>query len=615
MYAQSPGNVDDADLILWLKADVGVREGDGTAAEVNDGVGEWRDNSPNDNDAENAVAVRRPIYRTNIINGNPALEFNGTKFLDTEDISGIGDDESFIIFLVFKQNSFIAGGNDALGTFIIDRPTATNNLTSFKIINTDKYFYQRREDDGDNLGGPTSVTPANTTSFVIADYYRHTTSDREGIYLNGAQDIDQACTNGDITGPRIRIGNHATNIDDGGINGYFAEIIVFDASLSNTERQRVESYLAIKYGITLTSTINYVRSDGTTIYPSTGSHSGYVNDIAGIGEDDDSGLDHDNSKSQNANSVVRVYNPDELDNGNFLVWGSNNGSLTIPNTTDVDGTTIKRRLSRVWRVAETGNVGNFTIEFDLSAVPGAKTQAALRLLIDRDGDGFTDNDRTPLSGTLAGNIFTVNVAEGNINNGDYFTIGTTNASTTPLPIELADFNVIYENPVVVASWQTASELDNDFFTLERAGDDLSFEELGTKPGAGTSKIPHNYSMIDSSPYEGRSYYRLKQTDFDGTISYSDTKHMFIEETEKKLMIYPNPNDGKNIKVSWGSSQFNLNHLEVINQQGKSIESFYFDDHDLREYSHELKHRLSPGLYVVRIHYNGKDEFVKLMVQP
>lgn len=614
LTAQTPGAVSGS-LRLWLKADDDALESNTTTAEDGDAVEVWDDNSTIDNDAVNATVSRQPIFRTNIINGNPALEFNGTKYLDSELVSGIGATESSTIFLVFKQNSFVPGGNDALGTFIIDRPTATNNLTTFKMLDPDKYFYQRRDDSGNNLAGPISATVANTTSFIIANYYRNTGTTREGIYLDGRQDIDQASVGGNITGPNIRIGNHASNIDTGGLIGYFAEMILYNTNLSNANRRKIESYLAIKYGITLTSSVDYVRSDATVVYPSTNaSHSGYVNDIAGIGQDNGSDLDQDDSKSQNANSVVRVYGPSSLGDTDFLIWGSNNGSLTTPNTADVDGTTVKRRLSRIWKVAETGNVGDITMEFDLSAVPGAKTSAALRLLIDRDGDGFFDNDRTPISGALAGNIFTVTVTAANLNNGDRFTIGTTNSTTTPLPIELTDFNVTYESPIVVASWETASELNNDYFTLERAGTDLAFEELGTKPGAGTSKIPHAYSMTDTNPYEGRSYYRLKQTDFDGTATYSDTKFMFIEESEKKLAVFPNPNDGKKLQFTWGNAKFNLDYVEVINQQGQSIESSYTEVQDLREYSMELKQRLAPGFYIVKVHYNGKDEFVKLIVR-
>ena len=210
----------------------------------------------------------------------------------------------------------------------------------------------------------------------------------------------------------MRIGNHATNTNTGGLNGDFAEMIIYNTVLSSTDRRRVESYLAIKYGITLDPSLNYLRSDGNTIYPSTGTHSGYVTDIAGIGRDDNSGLNQTSSRSQNTDYMLTVSGASSLGNNDFLIWGHNNGSLTVPNSVDVHRTTVQRRLSRVWRVAETGNVGTFTMTFDLSAVPGPKVQADLRLLVDRDGDGFADNDRTPITGTLAGNIFTVTINPG-----------------------------------------------------------------------------------------------------------------------------------------------------------------------------------------------------------
>jgi hypothetical protein len=524
---------------------------------------------------------------------------------------------------VFKQTAYVAGGNDEWGSFIIDRPTATDNLTSFKVLSPNHYFYQRRDDDGDDLGGPVSNTPVNTTSFVIASYYRREPSNnnyREGIYLNGNRDIDQSSPNGDFPAPMFRIGRHADQVD-GGLNGYFAEMIAYDDDLTDTERARVQSYLAIKYGITLDASTNYVRRDGTVIYPSTSTHSGFVSDIAGIGRDNansanSSALLQTNSISQNANSMVRISGATDLENNEFLLWGSNGGNVTTPNTSDVDGSSIKRRLDRVWRVCETGTdgVGNVTMAFDLSNVPGNKSSASLRLLIDRNGNGFSDNDRTPLPGSLAGNIFTVTVSNANLANGDRFTIGTTDVSTTPLPIELVSFNVTREDPAVVSTWQTASELNNDYFTLERAGLDLVFNAIGTTPGAGTTKTPQSYSMLDLNPYDGRSYYRLKQTDFDGTISYSETKTISIERSNKKLVVFPNPNDGKVFRFKWGNSLFDMKHVEVINQQGKTVLSKNIDSQtDLREYAVERKNSLLPGLYFIKVHYNGRQELLKLVV--
>ena len=612
----SPGGV-SGNLIWWVKANAETYNAGTTLATDGQTVLRWDNQVATTNNAVNSDNSTKPIYRQSVINGNPALEFNGTKYLDSELVSGIGATSSFNIFLVFKQNSYQTNGgvNDGEGTFIIDRPTATNNLTSFKVVDTNKYFYQRRQDDGGNLGGPVSITPVNTTSFVITEYYRNRISAanfREGILLDGRLDIDQgSAPTANITGPAIRIGRHATN-PPGGLDGYFAEMIVYNTNLSASDRQKVETYLAIKYGITLTSTTDYVRRDGTVIYPSTSTHNGFVSDIAGIGRDNGgtgSGLLQNSSQSQNANSVVRIASPSDLGNNEFLVWGSNNGNLVVPSTSDLP-TGIVRKLSRIWRVAETGDVGSFTLTVDLSAVPGSKNAADLRLLVDTNGTFASGATQYSVSSS-SGSTFTF--ANVSITNNDYFTIGTINAASTPLPIELTAFNVAYESPIVTTSWQTASELNNDYFTLERAGKDLVFEEVGRKPGAGTSKVLHSYSMIDQYPYEGTSYYRLKQTDFDGTSTYSDTKYMFIEETKKQIAVFPNPNEGKQIEIAFGNKRFNLNYISVINQQGRVIETSYAIGSDLQQYSIELQQKLPPGLYIVKVHYNGKDEFVKLLV--
>src|SRR5690606_36325341 len=114
---------------------------------------------------------------------------------------------------------------------------------------------------------------------------------------NGKLDVSQAGPNGNITGPLLKIGRHATNLN-GGLDGYFAEIVLYDTELEDYERERIQSYLAIKYGITLDPSVDYFRSGGSEIYPSTSSHAGYVHDIAGIGRDDDLELNQPASRSQ-----------------------------------------------------------------------------------------------------------------------------------------------------------------------------------------------------------------------------------------------------------------------------------------------------------------------------
>lgn len=108
-----------------------------------------------------------------------------------------------------------------------------------------------------------------------------------------------------------------------------------------------------------------------------------------------------------------------------------------------------------------------------------------------------------------------------------------------LPIELINFEATKQDRQVELSWSTASELNNDYFTIERSADGISWENVQTILGAGNSSRTIDYSWIDNSPYAGISYYRLKQTDYDGK---SETFHIVsIEQNEvKELQAYPNP---------------------------------------------------------------------------
>ena len=77
------------------------------------------------------------------------------------------------------------------------------------------------------------------------------------------------------------------------------------------------------------------------------------------------------------------------------------------------------------------------------------------------------------------------------------------------------------NNQVNLAWTTASETNNDYFTIQKSKDAQIFEDVFVVDGAGNSSTIINYFDIDKSPYTGISYYRLKQTDFDGHVSYSN----------------------------------------------------------------------------------------------
>ena len=76
------------------------------------------------------------------------------------------------------------------------------------------------------------------------------------------------------------------------------------------------------------------------------------------------------------------------------------------------------------------------------------------------------------------------------------------------------------------NWATASELNNDFFTVERSVDGLTWEVVDLVNGSGTTPLRNDYSTQDPRPYSSLSYYRLKQTDFDGAFEYADILSVF-----------------------------------------------------------------------------------------
>ncbi len=143
-------------------------------------------------------------------------------------------------------------------------------------------------------------------------------------------------------------------------------------------------------------------------------------------------------------------------------------------------------------------------------------------------------------------------------------------ASVPLPIQLLHFNAYFHsNGSVVLDWQTASEIQNDYFTIERSMDGHSFEAVKNIDGAGTSSMVLNYSEIDKSPYLGLSYYRLKQTDFDGQFDYSEIRSVnsFSPTMRENLYIYPNI---VTTKVTIEGEKSILEEISIYDPQGQKV---------------------------------------------
>lgn len=149
-----------------------------------------------------------------------------------------------------------------------------------------------------------------------------------------------------------------------------------------------------------------------------------------------------------------------------------------------------------------------------------------------------------ITGATAGQTIYVAI-DGNAGANCTFDISATN--TVPLPVKLTHFDALYNKHSnnVDINWITESEINNDYFTIEKSVDGKNFEVVGIVDGAGNTSSVKSYQAIDEKPIIGTSYYRLKQTDFDGQFEYSNLVPVKIEGTITNPTVYPNPvtNDG------------------------------------------------------------------------
>lgn len=120
-----------------------------------------------------------------------------------------------------------------------------------------------------------------------------------------------------------------------------------------------------------------------------------------------------------------------------------------------------------------------------------------------------------------------------------FTLGSTN-STNPLPITLLNFNALPVQNAVNVAWTTTSEVNNDFFTIEKSQNGKDWSTIATIDAVGNSEQLTNYAHLDVNPIQGIQYYRLKQTDINGEFTYSKSVAVKFESIATSVSIYPNP---------------------------------------------------------------------------
>lgn len=430
-----PGGV-GCGLEAWYRGDAGITTS-GSA------VSEWADQSSVSYDMSQSSSGSRPT----LVSGSNDTVFS---YLDYVTFDGSSD------YLAMEALSYTGAIIDQVYAWTVFRTDMTggsyNDNWSFLDFDRSEYWNMYVQPDGRmalsyNAGSGirdiqgTSTLNDNIPHIGGVIYDNSTTFDTK-IRVDGSVELNQDVeSNGDPIGTSttrfgfMGDGSEASGFDgdrnDIYYDGQIAEIIYFqNKSLTSEEVNLIESYLALKYGITLNSVDDgstasvderdYRNSAGTVLWDYT-MNSTYHNNVFGIVRDGPGGINKTKSRSVNPGSIITIESS-VLNNGEALVSGDDNGALTPSTNTPNE---VSQRLTRIWTVQESSETGLLTVSFNIAGIGGLPSSASeFALLIDSDTD-FSSATVHTTGVALNGDV--VSFTNVDLDDGDFYTLGFRNS--------------------------------------------------------------------------------------------------------------------------------------------------------------------------------------------
>ena len=285
------------------------------------------------------------------------------------------------------------------------------------------------------------------------------------------------------------------------------------------------------------------------------------------------------------------------------VQGSFNVSITGETFTNAGGTltyntdyTISNLPAGLSPIFEVGFDGSFaTLSFSGSATDHDDADDVASLEFTFSNSAFTGGDAAFINEAIAASSgFTIDFADG-----------------APLPVELISFTgTVQGNGEVLLEWQTASEVNNDFFEIRHSltGQSDAFVVLDTIDGNGTTNRLNNYAYTHSEPVRGFNYYQLRQVDFDGAFEFSETIVVTTETDadETTISIFPNPVMDNKLNIAHGFAGENLPiHIQLLDSSGKNVSEIKHVPESLsEELTIDIDSSTPDGTYLLLIQFGN-----------
>jgi len=272
---------------------------------------------------------------------------------------------------------------------------------------------------------------------------------------------------------------------------------------------------------------------------------------------------------------------------------------TPPDNTSFPSNIVKISDVEYWDLDRTN--GSSTVDVTLhwkdSQTSGIGSDLSMLYLVHHNGSAWDNAWSGSKMGSGDINSAQVgSITQAGVNTFSFFTFGSSDNVNNPLPIQLLSFTAQCQEQDVVIEWSTASEENNDYFTLLRSEDAEHYEEIAQISGAGNSNEILNYSYNDWNAANGSYYYMLKQTDYNGKSETFAPVHVNCsQEKEVSLKIlYDGDNAYAQLSNAQSGSFYNMMIIDhtgrVLIQQKQNVNS--------QNYYRIPKDRLASGLYSI-----------------
>ncbi len=595
-----PGGVGTSSTnALWLKADAGTSgTSNGTP------ISSWNDQSGNGVNVSQTVSAQQPSFATSVINGFPAILFDNTNSagqndkLIGPDASVLDNTSGYTFFHVTRPMNF----GDA--RVVVSKRTSVSVDQSFMLFYyTSNNLYTDIQTTNDRFASVGSYTTAtNYINCLVYNGAIATSSLRCTLYRGETFDRNATETSTlvpDNASPLL-IGTTDAS-DSRPFGGYIAELIIYREALNDARRIIVNNYLSAKYDVSLSANDKYAGDNS--------GNGNYDRDVAGVGQES---TGSNNSFSASVSGGIGITVNSGLDNGDYLLTGHAVATNSTINS-DVGGMTgtNNARWQRIWYadVTNTLTALNVDVAFDMSdgGMPSFTLGTVSNyVLLYRSGQSGNWTELATASG-ISGDVITFSSIT--FTNDGYYTLGTKNFVPSPLPIELISFTAEVSGKVVNLKWETASEKNNSHFTVERSFNGTEYTEVASLKAIGNSSARTGYFLSDADPTFGLRYYRLKQTDRDGSFTYSGVVSVEMQQATGQLEIYPNPNKGE-FYLQLHNAPDKRAHVTLEGVNGKRVFDRILVQEDMGSfYTVSLPEQLQAGTYILKM-VSGNQVYLK-----